>query len=207
MAKSSTLAISPLHCAPGRHLDSIRSPTPTWHDCHWYFLVFWCPRGVSCGDHLSLARNRSRQDVDAESSRSQRTCPIGTANGSPIPIPCGCARTRWHRLAEAETMGWQLAVVIIGTQVLGDVTNIFYGRIIQGVVGVTIAGPLAIVLTSCADSVDLAIDLEGHESPSGTIICEWHRQGRVPSWLGMRKISTRFLRWRGPLVPTAPLNF
>lgn len=84
---------------------SIRSPTPTWHDCHWYFLVFWCPHGVSCGDHLSLARHRSRQDVDAESSRSQRTCPIGTANGSPIPIPCGCARTRWHRLAEAETMG------------------------------------------------------------------------------------------------------
>jgi hypothetical protein len=66
--------------------------------------------------------------------------------------------------------------------------------------------PLAIVLTSCADSVDLAIDLEGLDSPSGTIICEWHPQGRVPSWLGMRKTLTRFLRWRGPLVPTARLN-
>jgi hypothetical protein len=43
--------------------------------------------------------------------------------------------------------GWQLAVVIIGTQVLGDVTNIFYGRIIQGVVGVTIAGALLFYMT------------------------------------------------------------
>lgn len=43
--------------------------------------------------------------------------------------------------------GWQLAVVIIGTQVLGDVTNIFYGRIIPGVVGVTIAGALLFYMT------------------------------------------------------------
>jgi hypothetical protein len=40
-----------------------------------------------------------------------------------------------------------LAVVVIGTQVLGDVTNIFYGRIIQGVVGVTIAGALLFYMT------------------------------------------------------------
>jgi len=43
--------------------------------------------------------------------------------------------------------GWQLAVVIIGTQVVGDVTNIFYGRIIQGAVGVTIAGVLLFYMT------------------------------------------------------------
>ena len=43
--------------------------------------------------------------------------------------------------------GWQLAVVIIGTQVLGSVTNIFYGRVIEGVVGVTIAGALLFYVT------------------------------------------------------------
>ena len=43
--------------------------------------------------------------------------------------------------------GWQLAVAIIGTQVLGDVTNIFYGRIIQGAVGATIAGALLFYMT------------------------------------------------------------
>ena len=43
--------------------------------------------------------------------------------------------------------GWQLAVVIIGTQVLGDITNIFYGHIIQGLVGVAIAGALLFYMT------------------------------------------------------------
>jgi hypothetical protein len=43
--------------------------------------------------------------------------------------------------------GWQLAVVIIGTQALGDMANIFYGRIIQGVIGVTIAGALLFHMT------------------------------------------------------------
>ena len=45
-----------------------------------------------------------------------------------------------------------------------------------------------------------------HESLSGTIICEWHPQGKVPSRLDRRKTLTPFLLWRGPLVPTAPLN-
>jgi hypothetical protein len=43
--------------------------------------------------------------------------------------------------------GWQLAVVIIGTQVLGDITNICYGHIIQGLVGVAIAGALLFYMT------------------------------------------------------------
>lgn len=43
--------------------------------------------------------------------------------------------------------GWQLAVVIIGAQVLGDITNILYGHIIQGVVGVTIATALLFYIT------------------------------------------------------------
>jgi hypothetical protein len=36
--------------------------------------------------------------------------------------------------------GWQLAVAITGTQVLGDFINIFFGRAAQGLVGVAIAG-------------------------------------------------------------------
>jgi hypothetical protein len=43
--------------------------------------------------------------------------------------------------------GWQLAVVIIGMQALGDITNILYGRIIQGGVGVAIAGALLFYMT------------------------------------------------------------
>ncbi len=42
--------------------------------------------------------------------------------------------------------GWWLAVVIIGTQVLGDVVNILLGRVIQGVIGVTVAGALLLYI-------------------------------------------------------------
>jgi hypothetical protein len=43
--------------------------------------------------------------------------------------------------------GWLLAVVIIAIQILGDIANVFFGRIIQGVVGVTIAGALLVYMT------------------------------------------------------------
>src|SRR6267143_2737729 len=52
--------------------------------------------------------------------------------------------------------------------------------------------------------------LEDAESVSGAIIREWHPRGKVPSRLGRSTTFafwlTRFLRWRGPLVPTAPPN-
>jgi hypothetical protein len=43
--------------------------------------------------------------------------------------------------------GWQLAVTIIGTQVLGDFVNIFSGRPVQGMLGVSIAGALLFYIT------------------------------------------------------------
>jgi uncharacterized membrane protein YfcA len=42
--------------------------------------------------------------------------------------------------------GWRLAVVIIGTQVLGNLVSIFLGRIVEGVVGFTIAGALLLYI-------------------------------------------------------------
>jgi len=43
--------------------------------------------------------------------------------------------------------GWQLAVAIIGTQLLGDGANIFLGRIVPGAVGVAIATALLFYIT------------------------------------------------------------
>lgn len=42
--------------------------------------------------------------------------------------------------------GWRLAVAIIATQILGDLVNAFIGRVIEGTVGVLIAGALLIYL-------------------------------------------------------------
>jgi len=41
---------------------------------------------------------------------------------------------------------WKLAVVIIATQVLGDLVSIFMGQFVRGAVGVTIAGALLFYL-------------------------------------------------------------
>jgi hypothetical protein len=38
--------------------------------------------------------------------------------------------------------GWRLAVVIVASQVLGGLVHIFFGRVAQGVVGLTISGAL-----------------------------------------------------------------
>jgi hypothetical protein len=42
--------------------------------------------------------------------------------------------------------GWRLAVVIIATQVLGDLVSIFMGHLARGAVGVTIASALLLFL-------------------------------------------------------------
>jgi hypothetical protein len=42
--------------------------------------------------------------------------------------------------------GWRLAVVIIATQVLGELASIFVGHFVRGAVGVTIAGGLLFYL-------------------------------------------------------------
>ena len=42
--------------------------------------------------------------------------------------------------------GWKLAIVIIATQVLGDVTNCLRGDLLRGGTGVIIAGALLLFL-------------------------------------------------------------
>ncbi len=43
--------------------------------------------------------------------------------------------------------GWWLAIVIISTQILGDLVNISRGQVIQGSVGVVLAGTLLLFMT------------------------------------------------------------
>ncbi len=61
-----------------------------------------------------------------------------------LAVSLALAATGWFK---RRRWGWQLAVAIIGTQVLGDFVNIFLGRTIQGLVGVTIAGALLFYIT------------------------------------------------------------
>jgi hypothetical protein len=42
--------------------------------------------------------------------------------------------------------GWRLAVIVIATQVLGNLVNVFLGRIVEGALGAAIAGVLLLYL-------------------------------------------------------------
>jgi len=61
-----------------------------------------------------------------------------------LAVALALAATGWLK---RRRWGWQLAVAIIGTQVLGNFVNIFFGRAVEGLVGVTIAGALLLYIT------------------------------------------------------------
>jgi hypothetical protein len=61
-----------------------------------------------------------------------------------LAVGLALAATGWLK---RRRWGWQLAVAIIGIQVLGDFVNIFFGHAVQGLVGVTIAGALLLYIT------------------------------------------------------------
>jgi hypothetical protein len=68
--------------------------------------------------------------------------PFGKAIGIPfllLTVTLAVAGMGWlkRRLWE-----WWLAVAIIATQVLGDLVNVFLGRVVEGSMGVAIAGAL-----------------------------------------------------------------
>ncbi|HEY1467702.1 MAG TPA: hypothetical protein VGF61_01565 [Candidatus Acidoferrum sp.] len=68
--------------------------------------------------------------------------PFGKAIGIPfllLAVTLAVAGMGWlkRRLWE-----WRLAVAIIATQVLGDLVNVFLGRVVEGSMGVAIAGAL-----------------------------------------------------------------
>jgi hypothetical protein len=60
-----------------------------------------------------------------------------------LALALALAGTGWLK---RRRWGWQLAVALIGTEVLGNCVNIFFGRAVQGLVGVTIAGALLLYL-------------------------------------------------------------
>jgi hypothetical protein len=72
--------------------------------------------------------------------------PYGKAAGFPfllLGVTLAVASLGWFK---RRLWGWWLAVIVIGTQVSGDLVNIFLGRILEGIVGVAIAGALFLYL-------------------------------------------------------------
>ncbi len=71
-----------------------------------------------------------------------RLAPLGRTVGIPFLVLAAAlavAGTGWFR---RRVWGWWLAVIIIATQVVGDLVNLFMGDLIRGGVGAAFAGAL-----------------------------------------------------------------
>ncbi len=79
-------------------------------------------------------------------SAYSQLAPFGKTVGVPFLVlsaALAVAGVGWFR---RRLWGWQLAVVIIATQVLGDLVSIFMGHFVRGAAGVTIASALLLYL-------------------------------------------------------------
>ncbi len=68
--------------------------------------------------------------------------PFGKTIGVPFVVLSAALAAAGVGWFARRLWGWRLTVVIIATQVLGDLVSIFLGQFVRGAVGVTIAGAL-----------------------------------------------------------------
>jgi len=72
--------------------------------------------------------------------------PFGKTIGVPFVVLSAALAAAGVGWFARRLWGWRLTVVIIATQVLGDLVSIFLGQFVRGAVGVTIAGALLFYL-------------------------------------------------------------
>ena len=142
--------------AHGFPCNSACSPTSPWHDCHRCFLALWGRDGAHCRNESGKAPTALDRMWVLNPHAYDELAPLGKPVGLLfllLAVALTLAGIGWlkHR-----RWGWQLAVAVIGTQVLGDSVNIFFGRIVQGVMGVAIAGTLLFYITRARVSATFA---------------------------------------------------
>jgi hypothetical protein len=72
--------------------------------------------------------------------------PFGKATGIPfllLGVALAVAGVGWFKQF---LWAWRLAVAIIATQILGNFVNVILGRVVEGAIGITIAGALLFYL-------------------------------------------------------------
>jgi hypothetical protein len=72
--------------------------------------------------------------------------PFGKAIGIPfllLGVALAVAGVGWFKRF---LWAWRLAVAIIATQILGNLVNVILGRVVEGAIGITIAGALLFYL-------------------------------------------------------------
>lgn len=110
------------------------------------FLVFGAVMAFLAG--MTLAWPGTALDrVWAFNPRAYRElAPIGRIIGIPfllLGVTLSITSVGWFK---RRLWGWRLAVIIIATQVLGGSIHVFLGRVVEGGIGIAIAGALLFYL-------------------------------------------------------------
>ena len=110
------------------------------------FLIFGALMATLAGTTL-VWRGTALDLMWALNPRAYRgLTPFGRAAGIAFILfgmTLAVAATGWFKRC---AWGWRLAVAIIATQVLGDLANVFRGRVVESGIGATIAGALLFYL-------------------------------------------------------------
>jgi hypothetical protein len=70
----------------------------------------------------------------------KQLAPLGSKAGIPLLIVAGAMATAGVGWLNRRYWAWWLAVAIIGTQIAGDFVNLLLGRVVEGVIGIAVAG-------------------------------------------------------------------
>jgi len=110
------------------------------------FLLFGAVTASIAGTTLTLPGTPLDRTWSLNPRAYKELVPFAKVAG-PGFLLLGCALALaafgWFR---RRLWGWRLAVVLIATQVTGDLFNLFRGHALEGIVGITVAGGLLFYL-------------------------------------------------------------
>lgn len=124
----------------------IRAKSPRGVSAVGTFLFFGCLMASLAGMTLVWPGTLLDRMWALNPRAYKELAPFGKAVGIPfllLGVTLAVAGTGWFK---RRLWGWRLAVAIIATQVLGDLANVFLGRVVEGAIGVAISGALLFYL-------------------------------------------------------------
>jgi hypothetical protein len=142
--ESTTLAYSQRVRIPGERPSSL----PRGVTAFGAFLIFGTTMALLAAATLLFSGTPLDRIWKLNSRAHEELIPFGKIAGfgfALLSVALALAAVGWFR---RRSWGWRLAVALIAAQVLGNLVNLFRGRILEGAVGITIAAALLVYLLS-----------------------------------------------------------
>ena len=106
------------------------------------FLIFGSLMATLAGTTLACPGTAVDRIWDLNPRAYRELAPYGRMVGIPFLLLGATMAVTVVGWFKRRQWGWRLAVGIIATQILGDIANIISGRMVEGLIGATLAGAL-----------------------------------------------------------------